>query len=185
MRTALVRALLCLSLMAPLLPAVAAPLRDVASGLGVAPPPGYTAEPIPAQGDQTARFALRRPTDRDTGCQVAYVPAPQNAAMSQEQLNRLMATPRWQELVLATLAPRYTPLRSAPYAHAGIGGLSLVADFRPGQGLPDRAGAVRSLFVIQETPKGRTTLVCLGEKAEFAAREAEFLAVARGITPPR
>lgn len=164
--------------------ASAAPLRDAATGLSVDPPPGYAAAPMALHGAQAARFTVRRPQDGETGCQVAFVPAPQNAEMTQQQLNQLAATPRWQAVIGATLAAQYKVLEREPYQQAGIQGIRLVADFRDDPRLPPEARTVRSLFVILETPRGRTTTVCVGPREGFAARQAEFLAVAQGVSPP-
>src|SRR5262245_10361514 len=55
-------------------------LRDEASGLTVVAPDGYSVARLTPTETFTARFAVKRPDDRDTGCQVAFTPLPQNAA---------------------------------------------------------------------------------------------------------
>lgn len=168
-------------------PALAAPLRDAASGLAVNPPPGYEASVMPASAPQQARFQVKKAEDRDTGCQVAFTPAPQNAQLSQAQINALTASPGWQEIARKTLTSTiYDVVSAERFDHdAATTGFAMTADFKPDPRLPPRSREIRSFFVILETPKGRTTTVCVGEKASFATRQAEFMAVARGATPPR
>ncbi|WBV41893.1 hypothetical protein [Pseudoroseomonas cervicalis] len=162
--------------------AQAAPAR--AAELAVTAPPGYTATPMATTGQQAARYAVRKPTDQDTGCQVAYTPAPQNNSMSQEQVNTLLRTPGWQNITRATLERIYE-IRSMNTVEVGNRtGLQIQADFKPLQGLPPRSQQLRSSFGIFETPQGRTTTVCVFEKAEADARQGEFLALLRGITAP-
>ncbi|MDJ0389877.1 hypothetical protein QMO56_17355 [Roseomonas sp. E05] len=135
-------------------------------------------------GAQTARFTLRRPEDQDTGCTLAYVPAPQNALYSQNQINTRTRLPGWQAIERTRLAAIYDVQEQSLFEQRGVTGVQMVADLRPRPGLPARAQAVRSFFAIMETPRGRTTLVCVAEKAGFAARRAEFEAVLRGLAPP-
>ncbi|WP_159997840.1 hypothetical protein [Roseomonas sp. 18066] len=166
--------------------ALAAPLRDAASGLTVNPPPGYEASVMPPTGPQTARFQIRRGDDRDTGCQTAFTPAPQNAQLSQAQINQLALSPGWQEIARKTLTSTiYDILSAERFDLDGLTGLQMIADFKADPRLPPRSRELRSYFVILETPKGRTSTVCVGEKASFATRQAEFVAVARGASPPR
>ncbi|ONG55529.1 hypothetical protein BKE38_09055 [Pseudoroseomonas deserti] len=166
--------------------AMAAPLSDMASGLSVNPPAGYIASVLPPTAPQTARFQLKRAEDRDTGCQVAFTPAPQNAQLSQPQINQMLATPAWQEIARKTLSSTiYEVISSERFDQGDLTGFVMVADFKVDPRLPPRSRDIRSFFVIIETPKGRTSTVCVGEKASFGARQAEFAAVARGATPPR
>lgn len=172
-------------LTAAVLPAAAQALRDPATGLAVDPPAGYVATPMAVQGAQLARMAVRRPQDEDTGCQVAFVAAPQNESLSQETLNRLARSPGWQRVITATLQPLYNVISTGPFVQRGIEGMELVAELRPRPDIPPRGQELRTLFVILETPRGRTTIVCSAEKAGFAARRGEFEAVARSTLPPR
>lgn len=176
---------LLLAMLAATPPAAAQPLRDAATGLAIDPPPGYVAAPMAAQGAQQARMAVRRPEDSDTGCQVAFVPAPQNESLRQEDLNRLARTPGWQRLLVATLQPLYNVISTEAFAQQGLEGVLLVAELRPRADLPQRGQELRTLFAIVETRRGRTTTVCTEEKPRFATRRGEFEAVARSVLPPR
>ncbi|HWL83323.1 MAG TPA: hypothetical protein VNR89_20420 [Roseomonas sp.] len=165
-------------------PVQAEPLRDAASGLAVSPPPGYVATASSPSGAQTARFTLRRPQDQDTGCTLAYVPAPQNALYTQTQINSRTRLPGWQTLERTRLAAVYELKEQTLFEQRGVAGVRIIADLRPRSGLPARAQELRSFFAIMETPRGRTTLVCVAEKDAFDTRRAEFEAALRGVAPP-
>lgn len=160
-------------------------VRDNASGLAVVPPAGYSASRIAPNEPFTARVSVSKPDDRDTGCQVAFTPLPENTAYTQDEINRLTATRQWLDHARVTLTALYDVLDMAPFAHGDIRGIVLVGDMKQRPGIPPRSQEVRTLFFLLETPKGRTTTVCVGEKASFDARRAEFDAVAHGVTPPR
>jgi hypothetical protein len=162
----------------------AEPVRDEASGLQIEAPPGYTAQPVVPGQNQAARFSVKMPADRDTGCQVAFTPAPQNKALSQADIDRLMRQDEWRATARATLSGLYDVNSTMPFRAGKREGFVLIGTFKPRPELPPRAAEVQTLFVIQETPNGRTSTVCVGEKAGFTARQKEFLAVAAGATPP-
>ena len=167
-------------------PALAAPLRDAASGLAVNPPPGYEASVMPAPAQQTARFQIKRADDRDTGCMVAFSVAPHNAQLSQAQINQLTLGATWQEIEKKRLSSAFYDVLSAErFELDGLIGVQMVADFKVDPRLPPRSRDLRSYFFILETPRGRTSIVCACEKASVATRAAEFTAVARSTTPPR
>jgi len=128
---------------------------------------------------------VKRPDDRDTGCQVAFTPLPQNAGYTQDQLNSVMASSTWLDLARATLTVNYNVINTAPFVHGDIHGVTVIGDLKQRAGIPPRSQDVRTQFFILETPKGRTTTVCVGEKANFNARRSEFEAVAHGVTLPQ
>ena len=160
-------------------------MRDEASGLTVVPPEGYSAVRLTPTETFTARFAVKRPDDRDTGCQVAFTPLPQNSGYTQDQLNTVMASSTWLDLARATLTVSYNIINTAPFARGDVHGVTLVGDLKQRPGIPPRSQDIRTLFFILETPKGRTTTACVSEKTTFDARRTEFEAVVHGITLPQ
>ncbi|MGX9964413.1 hypothetical protein ACVFYP_13870 [Roseomonas sp. F4] len=165
--------------------ALAQPMQDPTTGLSVTPPPDYQASSAPARAPYAAIFRVRRPADRDTGCQVAFAEAPQNAGLSQAQLNETMQAPEWRETVIRTMSALYDIQHQETYRQGDVVGLLMEGMIRPRDGIPARAQEIRTLFTILETPRGRTTTVCVGEVDGFAERRPEFLAVAKGTEPPR
>jgi hypothetical protein len=166
-------------------PAIAEPLSDPATGLAVNAPTGYIAQPTKTSGNYTVAFDVKKPDDKDTGCRVGFQPAPQNAGMTQEEINAFTAKAEWADLVRSTLSRLYDVISLDRFEHAGVRGAVVVGDFRLPPSAPPRAGEVRSWLVLLETPKGRTSVVCVGEKTSFEARRSEFVDVARGVTLPK
>ncbi|HEY0293075.1 MAG TPA: hypothetical protein VGC51_12220 [Hansschlegelia sp.] len=162
----------------------AEPLKDEASGLAVLPPDGYEASKAEGDPRYAAVFAVQKGGEADTGCKVAFQAAPQNAALGQEEINAFTQKKEWIDLIRATLALRYDVASVDPFEQGGLAGAAVVADFKPVEGEP-RASDVRSYLVLIDTPKGRTTIVCVGDKAGFDARKPEFEAIARAVSPPR
>ncbi|MCA6116478.1 hypothetical protein J6524_16455 [Bradyrhizobium sp. WSM 1738] len=166
-------------------PAAAEPLRDESTGLAIDPPQGYIARVLAPTPTFVVRFEVKKPSDRDTGCQVAFTPLPQNAELKQSEINDIVEGQRWIDLARATVAINYDVSATDRFNVNGIGGIAMIGDFKPRPGLPARAQDVRTLFMLVETPKGRTTTICVGEKQDFDARRAEFENVARSASPPR
>lgn len=164
-------------------PAGAEALRDEATGLSVQPPEGYAAKRAEADPRYAAVYAVQKGDEVDTGCKVAFQAAPQNATLSQAEINAFTQKKEWIDLIKATLALRYEVASVEPFEQGGRSGAAVVADFKPLDG-DTEAGEVRSYLVLLDTPKGRTTVVCVGDKAGFDARKSEFEAVARAVTPP-
>ena len=130
------------------------------------------------------RFEIKKPSDRDTGCQVAYTPMNANAGFTQSQLNELIASPRWLDIARATVSLNYDLGPSERFAAGDKQGMAMFGDLKARPGLPERAHEIRTLFIIIETPKGRGTTICVGEKDGFDARRLEFEQIARSLRVP-
>lgn len=173
-----------ITLLATLGHAQAQRLTEPGTGLSVVPPVGYSASIAQARAPNIAAIAIRRPQDSDTGCQVAYRPAPQNERFTQDELNVTASSEVWRTEARRALGALYSIEHTEPFQHAGIQGFLLEGMMRMREGLPPRAKDIRTLFVILETPRGRTSAVCVGDRREFAAQRDEFLAIIRSTTPP-
>jgi hypothetical protein len=173
----------CLAL-ALMTPAGAEPLRDASTGLAIDPPDGYIARTIAPTPTFVVRFEVKKAADRDTGCQVAFTPLPQNAELKQSEINKILEGQRWLDLARATLTINYDVSSTDRFDVEGIGGVVMVGDLKQRPGLPARSQDVRTLFMLVETPKGRTTTICVGEKQNFGERRAEFEKVARSVSVP-
>ena len=161
------------------------PVRDATIGLAVRPPAGYLARQIKPTGRYTSAYEVKLPSDRDTGCKVAFQPAHQNKHMSQAQINSITSTPGWQEQVSSTLGTLYNVQAVASFSHAGASGASVVATLKSFPGIPLRDSEMMHQFLIFETPRGRTMVVCVAEKGSFPPRQIEFEALARGLVLPQ
>ena len=168
--------------------ALAEPVKDDATGLTMQPPAGYEARKAEGDPRYSAVYAVQKAGEVDTGCKIAFQSSQQSgpgadAPLSQEDINAFTQKKEWIELIRATLALRYDVATVEPFLNGGLSGASVVADFKPIEG--EKPDDVRSYLVVLDTPKGRTTLVCVGDKAGFEKRRPEFEAIARSVSPPR
>ncbi|WP_245258558.1 hypothetical protein [Methylopila sp. M107] len=167
----------------------AEPVRDEATGLSLQPPNGYEAKKVEGDPRYAAVYAVQKKNEVETGCKIAFQPsqapgADPGEALSQTDINDFTKKKEWTELIRATLALRYNVATVDAFEHQGLMGAAVVADFKPIEGEPQTA-EVRSYLVVLDSPKGRTTIVCVGDKKTFAGRKSEFEAVARSVTPPK
>jgi hypothetical protein len=176
--------MLCLHV-ASLGSATAEPLNDPLTGLAIDPPPGYETRLLQPTPTFVSRFQVKKATDRDTGCQVGYTPQSQNRDFTQDEINAILQKAQWLDVARATIAMSYVVHATDPFRHGNLIGVAMVGDIKARPGIPPRSQEVRTLFIILETPKGRATTVCVGEKADFDTRRPEFEAVARATTVPR
>ena len=165
-------------------PAAADPVKDETSGLGVAPPSGYAATAVPARPPYTVMYDVKRPDDTDTGCKVGYNAAPQNASFSQAQLNEVAGTPERKQVIEGMLGSLYEISGMDVVEHAGVRGFRISGTFKPRPGMPERAQQVATVFYMMETPKGRTTIVCVADRDNLDARKKDFEALMQGTTMP-
>lgn len=163
----------------------AEPLRDGVTGLAIDPPEGYVASVTTPTGQYSAAFDVVKPEDTDTGCRVAFQNAPQNAALTQDEINAFVTKPEWADLVRNGLSSIYDVRSFGLFEHAGVRGATALAEFKPRPDFPARSQEVSTIFFLQETPKGRTTVVCVCDKTALEARRSEFERVARAVTPPQ
>ncbi|MBO1080399.1 hypothetical protein [Roseomonas haemaphysalidis] len=164
--------------------AQAAPVREAATGLIVDPPAGYAVQAQAPDQQHAARLSVKRPTDTDGGCQIGFSATAANARFTQPQINAITGGSAWQDAAKAALAPVYDITETRVVDFGNTRGLELQADFKQRRELPPRAQQVRSYFAIMETPRGRTTVVCVADRSDFTARLSDFTAIAHGTTPP-
>lgn len=165
--------------------AAAQSVSDPQTGLSVTPPPGYEAKPGPSRGRNTAVIDVKRAGDRDTGCKVAYQPAAENQGFTQAQINELVGTPQRRTVIESTLGVLYHLVDVEQIEHDGVRGSAAIATFKPIPGLPSRASEMMNVFYLLETPVGRTTVICISDKQDFADRRSEFEGVLRSVKLPR
>ncbi|WP_020180449.1 hypothetical protein [Methylopila sp. M107] len=152
-------AALCSALLLSAAPASAQAYSDWFSGLKVAPPQGYAAAKIPPRGSYSVLVSVKRPEDRDTGCQVGFTKSDANKALTQAGVNLLMRQKEYHELARAILGVFFTPRATRTVQYGDVAGLEIVADIKQRPGIPARAAAVRASLVMLQTPKGRTAVV--------------------------
>jgi hypothetical protein len=166
-------------------PALAQTFRDQATGLAITPPAGYTAQPGPDSARYGVTVNVKRAEDNDTGCRVGFQPAPQNATLTQAEINKMAVTPEREDVIRRTLSALYEVKTLRSFAHDGVTGVTALAEIKMIPNIPARAADLQNVFYMFETPKGRTNIICVVEKTAYEQRRGEFEALARGTKVPR
>ena len=163
-------------------------LTDEASGLSIQLPAGYTVTKAPPRPRQDVVFTIRSEANRPVAknrdgslCGLAFSNATANASLSQEEINETVRKPEWRNVAKATLETVFDVKRMDGITLNGIEGMAIQT--APKASLPDQD--VFMHMSILETPKGRTTLVCVTDKANAQAALPVFESFRAGVQPPR
>lgn len=89
-------------------------------------------------------------------CGVAYKQAPQNAALSQSDINERLTQPQWMEIIKSPFQAWSTIERTEIFEQDGVKGVELTVAPKAG---PNHE-AVRIYLALWETPKGRIVVSC-------------------------
>jgi hypothetical protein len=123
-----------------------------------------------------------RPSSSDKVlCKAGFKLAPQNAKLSQAQINSFVGSDQWRQGSRATISRGFKIESDAGFNDKGVAGHEFVAV--PLQG-PD-ASRTRVYLTIAETPAGRTSMSCATFVEDFAAALPAFRAIRAAITMPR
>jgi hypothetical protein len=168
-----------------------ASFRDPATGFSIAPPAPFTTEPTTHRTFDIA-VGLRSSTNLPPSvgrspdgsqpfiCQAGFKAAAQNNDLSRAEINALMAKPEWRKVIRSTLELAFQIDGERAFTKQGYRGIELRARPKAGPG----AENVRALMSFVETAKGRTTLVCLTDRASFNKALPQFRAVRATMTAP-
>jgi hypothetical protein len=160
-------------------------LEFSASGFAVAPPPGYEAQPGAAASASLLAISVTKPAEPGTGCRVWFEALPGFEQFTQDALNRQTDRPGWELFYREGLGEFYDVRGIDRFEHAGVRGAVVFGISRPKPAVAGWTGDMPTLIFMFYTPKGLSKAVCFAQAEVFAARRAEFEAVARGITLPR
>ena len=173
-----------LATLALLTPAFAA--EDEATGLGVNLSDEFIVEATPPMAQYTANFGVKSASGTPANfegeaylCQVSFAPAPQNADLSQEEINAMLTSPEWLDLAKQSMEPVFTFEEDSGFELAGFNGHEFIA-------VPKQEGAedVRLVLSMLETSKGRTAISCVAHADTLAETLDTFRAIRDGVTPP-
>jgi hypothetical protein len=155
---------------------------DKATGLAVTPPPGYSAHAAPPRARYAVTVEIRRANDVPI-CKVGFQFVAANEKRSQTELNATAGTPERAEQLRQTLGAAFEVKEITPFEHTDVRGLAALGVMKlPGLAPEDQP---RTVIIMMDTPKGRTTVSCAAFLAELTKRRGEFEALARGVTLPR
>jgi hypothetical protein len=91
-----------------------------------------------------------------------------------------MAKPEWRKVIRSTLELVFQIDGERAFTLQGYRGIKLRVRFKAGAGADD----VRALMSFVETARGRTTLICLTDRASFNKALPQFRAVRATMTAP-
>jgi hypothetical protein len=169
----------------------AAAFRDSATGFSIAPPAPFVTEPTTHRTFDVA-VGLRSATNLPPSvgrspdgsqpfiCEAGFKAAAQNDNVSKADINAMMAKPEWRKVIRSTLELVFQIDGESAFALQGYRGLELRARPKAGPG----AENVRALISFVETARGRTTLICLTDRASFNKAVPQFRAVRATMTAP-
>jgi hypothetical protein len=169
----------------------AASFRDPITGFAIAPPAPFVTEPTTHRTFDVA-VGLRSTTNLPPSvgrspdgsqpfiCQAGFKAAAQNNGLTKADINALMAKPEWRKVIRSTLELVFQIDGERAFTMQGYRGIELRG--RPKAG-PD-ADNVRALMSFVETPKGRTTLICLTDRASFTRALPQFRTVRATMKAP-
>jgi hypothetical protein len=160
---------------------------DPATGFGLSAPAPFSVEPVTRR-----QFDVGVGVRSSTGvppsvgadpyiCQAGFKAASQNAGLSRAELNAFAAKPEWRNLMRAAIELAFQVTAEGSFTLSGYRGIELQARPKAGPG----AENVRALMSIVETAKGRTTMICLTDRASFARALPRFRALRAGLTIPQ
>ncbi|KKB76041.1 hypothetical protein VW35_20160 [Devosia soli] len=165
-------------------PALAA--EDEATGLGVNLSDDFIVEATPPQAQYSANFGVKSASGTPANfegeaylCQVSFAPAPQNADLSQEEINTMVGSPEWVDMAKQSMSPVFTFEDDTAFELAGYNGHEFIA-------VPKQEGAenVRLVLSMLETAKGRTAISCVADAETLDEAIDAFRTIRDGVTPP-
>ena len=156
-----------------------------ASGFAIAPKSGYVAAPGAPSSPSQVVVRLTKPAEPGTACEVSFEALPGFEHFSQDALNRQTDNPKWDVFYRDGLGEFYTVRSVERFDHAGVRGAVVSGVSKPRPAIRNWAADLPTLIFMFYTPKGLSKIACVAHASVFAARRAEFEAVARGVTLAR
>jgi hypothetical protein len=161
---------------------------DDATGLKFTPPAGLTATRGAPRRGQDVVITVRtesgvpKAKNRDGSlCAIAFANGPANAKLSQAEINALSRKEEWRNVVKATFELIFTIAPLESITQKGVGGVRFTANPKPE--FPDQD--VHASMAMFETPRGRTSVVCVTDRASATSAEPIFAAIRAGVEFPR
>lgn len=160
--------------------------EDAATGLGVALDGNFVVEAIAPAAPYTANFGVRSASGSPANfegeewlCQVSFAPAPQNADLSQTEINDMVTSPEWLQLAKDSMSSVFDFEDDTAFELAGYSGHEFVA-------VPRQEGAenVRLVLSMVETAKGRTAISCVADEITLDQALPVFRDIRDAVNPP-
>lgn len=160
-------------------------VSDAATGLAITVEGDYVVEAWPLQPPYAAMIAVKgrdgHPFVADETvapiCVAAFQPMPDNAGLSQAELNA--AIPDWAARAEAEMSQGMRFEAREPFEHKGLAGYRFVTT-----PLGTFTAKMRMVLYVMETPAGRTVVNCSGNAETLAKAMPTYDAIRDGVTPP-
>jgi hypothetical protein len=163
-------------------------VQDPASGFGIRPPAPFVAEQTTARRQFDFGVGVTSTTGKPglagTGkyvCEGGFKAASQNNGLTRAEINALVDKPEWVNLAKAAFEIAFRVTAQRRFTLEGYRGMEFEAAPKGGPGGED----VRVFISLVETSKGRVTLLCLTQKADYAAARSQFRAIRASINLPK
>ncbi len=160
----------------------AAAFVDEETGLSVEPPAPFEAAAGKPRPNYDIVVTIRSTTGKPTAagsdgnvCGVAYKQAPQNASLSQADINERLTKPEWMEVIKAPFQAWSTIERTEVFEQDGAKGVEFTVAPKAG---PNHE-SVRMYLALWETPKGRVVVSCAIKADELPQALAELQSIRR------
>lgn len=160
--------------------------QDGTNDLAVDPGSDFVVEAIPPAPPYTSNFGVKSASGTPANfdgeawlCQVSFAPAPQNAELSQTEINDMVTSPEWLQLAKDSMAPVFTFEDDTGFKLGDFNGHEFVA-------VPKQPGAenVRLVLSMLETAKGRTAISCVADETTLEDTLPVFRQIRDAVTPP-
>lgn len=162
--------------------------QDPATGFGLTPPAGWNAAPSSGRRQfdvgVTVDPQAARPRKAGTGpsvCEAGFKAASGNAGLSRQEINAFVDKPEWVNLARAAIELAFHVSGQQRFMLQGYRGIEFQGRPKAGPG----AENARIFMSIVETAKGRVTMVCSVDRADFAGAVPTLRAIRAGINLPR
>lgn len=162
--------------------APAAAFVDEATGLTVEPPAPFEAIAGKPRPNYDVVVNVKSTSGKPSAagsdgnlCGVAYKLAPQNAALSQSDINERLTQPQWLDTIKAPFQAWSTIERTEVFEQDGVKGVELTVAPKAG---PNHE-SVRMYLALWETPKGRTVVSCATKVDEMPQALAALQSIRR------
>jgi len=160
---------------------------DPATGFGMKVAAPFTVEPTTRRQFDVGvgvKSSTGSPPLVGTGqfvCEAGFKAAAQNNGLTREEINAFVQKPEWRKVARATLELVFTVTAERTFMLSGFRGVEYQVRPKMGPGAED----VRMLMSLVETPKGRTTVLCLADRRSFQRSLAPFRTLRGGVTVPQ
>ena len=140
----------------------------------------YLATPLQTSKSTALTVVVIAPVDapvEEPTCIVTVHAAPNNASMTQDQLNARTTSQHWLQLLTEAITSSFQIEQVQPFTQDGVAGVTLDLATSPG------ADMISSTSRL-DTPNWTTTVTCPVRREGFASMRPTFELIRKAVTPP-